>query len=165
MESSLKIAVEIESRKGVRGRVSSYVARYRDVEGHGKTKDDAKADLARRIDALAAEAYASPALLFDLDGSGVWQVERCHDGWGYVHFRHVGNGARSYGSSVFPSTGTTKAQAIEAMRRHWYSIWVEPVVLGIVGLCTSRRRYACPRQHVSESEGPAYRCQAPGCGL
>ena len=166
METNLKLSIEIRARKNIRGtRVVGYIATYRDVEGHGRTREDAKADLLRQIDALAVEAYDAPAMLFDLDGSGVWQVERSHDGWGYTHFRHVGNGARSYGSSVFLATGTTRDQAIDAMRAHWYSQWIEPVVRGIVGLCTTRRMVVCPRQHVSESEGPVYQCGAPGCGV
>jgi rubrerythrin len=58
------------------------------------------------------------------------------------------------------------------MKEHFYQNYVEPIVHGLLGLCTDRRRWVCKKcGYVSEddpvtaeADGDSYRCHNPVCG-
>lgn len=103
---ALKLSIELEPRKGMLGRVTGYVARKGQLEGEGKTKDEACAALLTLIERVASE-NAAPVV--KLGKSGIWLAYR--EAYGTWFYRTPRGGACMTGKGG-------RQETIDAMLRH-----------------------------------------------
>ncbi len=143
----------------------SYIAHLGgELQASGATEAQAKDALGAAVVQAIRRVEEGTAILWGLDGSEFWILLPGVHGWRYEVHRAGAFGANRQG--VVVAYGGSREEVLAMMRRHYYQVWIQPIVEGIVGLCTSWRRYVCPQcQAVGTSEGPVYRCPNPACGF
>ncbi len=167
--ATLRLEVRTCSRKCylTKGRPTVHTAMLGPLEAEGRTAREACDKLAIRV-AAVLDAMAPVLVMFDLtEPDHVWVTHQlAGGGWAYSHYRRAFpgevNGASRDSGGVCGFD--TLHEAAEAMRQHWYQLNVEPIVNGIVALCTSWREFVCRHcGSVQHTEAP-YICRNPACG-
>lgn len=136
------------------------------IEATAKTEREAQGALAEAVKA-AIENMGNPLLLFDLVRPGeIWLAYQNSSGsWWYTHIRRAPGMALSGAAWEGGNTGAwdTRNECIEHMRAHWYQVNIEPIVMGVVALCTGLRQWVCKKcGYVQQGYAP-YVCNAPRC--
>lgn len=142
-------------------------AQIGDIEGTGKTEREAQDALASAV-VTAVKNIGRPLIMLDLiEPRTVWSAHQNSTGawyyaiWRPAHINGTVSGAMREGGSG--GSWDTRDEAIEHMRAHWYANNIEPIVRGIIGLCTDRREWVCERCNSVQQSNAPYRCRAPGC--
>jgi hypothetical protein len=142
-------------------------ARLGEIEASAKTEREAQDALALAVQ-TAIENMGRPLLMFDLVEPGkMWHAHQNSSGsWWYTIVRRapvtILSGAMCEGGSC--GSWKTRDEAIEHMRAHWYQCNIEPIVMGIVALCTGYRQWICKKCRYVQHGHEPYVCTAPGCG-
>lgn len=167
-ESTIRVPCKISRLADMRSRTTGYRAVLGEFQGEARTAAEAKQALAEQVAAYASEPSAG-LIMYDLVEPGtIWVVRKFSPGsWGYEFIRPAPEGRMPRGATGCSGTSIcakTREEAEDRLRAHWYQNNIEPVVLGVLGLCTDERQWTCVRcQSVQRSE-PPYRCQSPNCG-
>lgn len=112
----------------------------------------------------ATETENAIIVMYSLcDQSEVWIASGDAHGWNYRIVRPFSPGSH-YSRDSLIGGGWDREEARDHMMAHWYASNVQPIVEGIVALCTDLRQWVCPKcRYVQTSHAP-YICQAPRCG-
>src|SRR5690606_15795548 len=125
------------------------------------TKTQAKRILAGQVhDALVVDQ--EPWYLRGFDGS-LWIAHYRFHQWIHAIVRPVEGSAHEV-TGLCIGGYERREDALEAMRAHWYANFVQPLVNGLVALCTDRRVFTCPACGAASVSGAPYVCQSPACG-
>ena len=163
--SSIKIEVKVETRTGFLRGDRSFLAILGNVEARGATDTAARHTLAKDVASICAE-IASPTVMWDLvEPATVWIAYPSAFGWAYSITRHQPREASLHNASACQiGSGWTRDECLDRMKKHWYDNNVRPIVEGIVGLCTDRRRFECAKCRSMSVAGAPYACSNPSCG-
>jgi len=164
----IRLDTQHGKHKSIRGKVLAHVASLGSLECQSATKAEAEAALAKQASEVLADSGA-PFVLFDwVDPACVWIAHRFGSCWGYSII-HRDSTRHTFGRDAVGTAGgslgrLTRDEAIAAMKFHWYQNNVEPVVNGILALCTARRQVECSRcSGVGIVREAPYRCANPAC--
>ena len=167
MSAALRLPIEITKRSIYSGRAGKHVhdAKLGRLECSAPTAKEATEHLALTVASLVDDITA-PFVLWGNDGS-VWMTYRDAYGWANTIHRPegaklcpIGNAGQGGTSGGFAS----RREAIDALRSHWYQVNVEPIILGLVALCSDWRQWNCDACCYSSTSRAPYVCKSPACG-
>ena len=154
--------------KDFRGRIIAHEVSLGAIECVSATKAQAEEGIVKQVNEALAD-HGAPFVLFDwVDPTTVWIAHRIGSCWGYS-ILHRNSSRQTFGKDACALAGSclgslTKADAIERLKAHWYQCNIEPIVQGILGLCTARRQVECARcATVANVREAPYYCANPGC--
>lgn len=168
----MKPTVTTLKRRNMYGRrlPITYLATGASVEAESDTRAGAIALWEKRAERLLRENHARDpyTLLGWIDAREVWVLSPTQNGWQYRIYRanpaEYSGHQRYAGSASFGTEETSFEDARCTMQEAWWGAQgLKDVVDGIVGLCTDKRHFSCPRCSYPAISHAPYTCQNPTC--